>query len=87
MVVTTQNPLGQGLLVDTTKFGRVAIREAMLMRLGYANDDFTKNLISWVAEERLVLTVERPAAVLKITSVPGPGVASTETKSSKSSSK
>jgi hypothetical protein len=40
------------------------------MRVGYSNDDFTRNLLRWVAEERLVLTVERPAAVLKIINLP-----------------
>jgi class 3 adenylate cyclase len=40
------------------------------MRIGFANDDFTRNLIRWVGEERLVLMVERPAAVLKLVNIP-----------------
>jgi HK97 family phage major capsid protein len=70
VLVTTQNPVKQGLFIDTTKMGRVAIREALGMRVGYSNDDFTRNLLRWVAEERLVLTVERPAAVLKLVNLP-----------------
>jgi HK97 family phage major capsid protein len=70
VLVTTQNPAKQGLFLDTTKMGRVAIREPIGMRVGFANDDFTRNLIRWVAEERLVLTVERPAAVLKLVNLP-----------------
>ena len=70
VLVTTQNPVGKALLVDTSKFGRVAVRSPLGMRIGFANDDFTRNLVRYVAEERLVLTVERPAAVLAITNLP-----------------
>src|SRR6516164_4679944 len=45
---------GLGLFIDTTKMGRVAIREPLSMRIGYANDDLTRNLLRFVAEERLV---------------------------------
>jgi HK97 family phage major capsid protein len=75
VLTTTQNPPGQGLLIDTSKFGRVAIREPLAMFFGFANDDLLRNLLRWVAEERLVLTVERPAAVLKITNFPAPTTA------------
>jgi HK97 family phage major capsid protein len=70
VLVTTWNPQKQGLFIDTTKMGRVAIREPLSMRIGYANDDLTRNLLRFVAEERLVLTVERPAAVLKLVNLP-----------------
>jgi hypothetical protein len=72
VLTTTQNPPGQGLLIDTTKFGRVAVREPLGLFIGYSNNDFTRNLLRWAAEERLVLTVERPAAVLAIKSLPAP---------------
>jgi HK97 family phage major capsid protein len=75
VVVTTQCKVGKGLLVDTSKFGRVAIRSPLGMFLGYSTDDFSRNLLRWAAEERLVLTVERPAAVLKITNLPTPTAA------------
>jgi HK97 family phage major capsid protein len=81
VLVTTQNPVGQGLFIDTRKFGRVAIREALGMFLGYNADDFSRNLLSWVAEERLVLTVERPAAVLKLVNIPAPTAAAAPAKS------
>jgi HK97 family phage major capsid protein len=70
VLVTTWCPTKQGLFIDTTKMGRVAIREPLSMRIGYANDDLTRNLLRFVAEERLVLTVERPAAVLKLVNLP-----------------
>jgi HK97 family phage major capsid protein len=78
VLVTTQNPVGQGLFIDTSKFGRVAIRSPIGMFLGYSQDDFVRNLLRWVAEERLVLTVERPAAVLVIKSLPTPTAAEAE---------
>ena len=37
---------------------------------GYANDDLVRNILRTVCEERLVLTVTRPAAVLAITDLP-----------------
>ena len=57
VLVTTQNPLGKALLIDTRKFGQVAIRSPLGIRIGWANDDNTRNLLRYVAEERLVLTV------------------------------
>lgn len=40
------------------------------MRVGWSGDDFTRNLLRTVAEERLNLAVERPDAVMKITGLP-----------------
>jgi hypothetical protein len=83
IVVTTQNPLGKALLIDSRKFGQVAIRSPLGMRLGFTNDDFTRNLIRYVAEERLVLTGARPAAVLKVTNLPTPTTTTTTTTTKK----
>jgi hypothetical protein len=77
-LTTTRNPVGQGLLIDTTKFGRVAVHEPLSMFMGFANDDLIRNLLRWVAETRLVLTVERPAAVLKLTNLPTPTTTATK---------
>jgi HK97 family phage major capsid protein len=81
VLTTTQCPSGHGLLIDSSKFGRVAIREPMAMYFGFANDDAIRNLLRWIAEERLVLTVERPAAVLAIKSLPAPTSADAPAKS------
>jgi HK97 family phage major capsid protein len=67
---TTQITAGDGLLLDTKKFGFVAVREAVSLRTGTNDDDFTRNLQRWVAEERLELAVERPSAVLSISGLP-----------------
>jgi hypothetical protein len=70
VLVTTQLAAGAGVLLDTRKFGRVLVREPLNLRVGYANDDFTKNIVRTVGEERLALSVERPAAVLSVTGLP-----------------
>ena len=77
VLVTTQNPLGKALLIDTRKFGQVAIRSPLGIRIGWANDDNTRNLLRYVAEERLVLTVTRPAAVLVVKNLPTPTTTAT----------
>jgi HK97 family phage major capsid protein len=70
VLVTTQLAAGAGVLLDTRKFGRVLVREPLNLRVGYSNDDFTKSIVRTVGEERLALSVERPAAVLSVTGLP-----------------
>jgi HK97 family phage major capsid protein len=67
---TTQISAGTGLMLDTTKFGRVLVREGITVNQGTTSDDFTRNITRFVLEERLVLAVERPAAVLAISNLP-----------------
>ena len=38
--------------------------EGAVVEMGYVNDDFTKNLVTIRAEERLGLAVDRPAAIM-----------------------
>jgi HK97 family phage major capsid protein len=68
---------GEGWMLDTTKFGRLAVRETLGVRIGYSGTDFTQNILRYVAEERCVLTVERPSAVLHITTLPTTAAADT----------
>jgi HK97 family phage major capsid protein len=70
VLVTTQMTAGLGALVDTTKFGRVLVREPIGLRIGYAGTDFTSNVVRFIAEERIALAVERPSAVIEITGLP-----------------
>lgn len=58
---------GIGVLLDTTKFGYVLVREQLVIQTGTNNDDFTRNLSRWICESRIGLAVERPTAVLKLT--------------------
>ena len=65
---------GEAVLLDTQLMGRVAIRESLIMRVGYGvvsgQSDFLSNILRWIAEERLNLAVERPAAICHITGLP-----------------
>jgi HK97 family phage major capsid protein len=70
VLVTTAIAAGAGVMLDSQKFGKVLVRESISLHTGTTNDDLTRNLVRLVAEERLVLAVERPAAVLSITNLP-----------------
>jgi AAA domain len=61
---------GEGVLLDTQLMGKVCVRESLTLRKGFAGDDVTSNIVRWVAEERLNLAVERPAAICWIKSLP-----------------
>jgi HK97 family phage major capsid protein len=63
-------PTTKGLLLDTTKFGYVGVREPLAMRVGYSGTDLVQNILRFVGEERLTLCVTRPSAVLSITNLP-----------------
>jgi HK97 family phage major capsid protein len=67
---TTAQPAGTALLLDTEKFGFVALRQNLEIMSGYTNDDFQRNINRWAVEERLNIAVERPSAVLNITDLP-----------------
>jgi HK97 family phage major capsid protein len=67
---TTQIAAGAGLLIDSSKFGRVLVRETISMRIGWSGTDFVDNVLRTICEERLALAVERPPAVLSITGLP-----------------
>lgn len=64
---TTAQAAGTAVMLDTTKFGRVLVRDGLEVQTGSSGDDFTRNLTRFVVEERVALAVERPAAVLKVT--------------------
>jgi hypothetical protein len=68
--VTTQCNAGDGLLLDTSKYGRCIVREPLSMRIDWANDDFVRNILRTVCEERLNNAIERPTAVMHITGLP-----------------
>jgi HK97 family phage major capsid protein len=70
VLVTTQAIPGDMFLLDTTKFGKVIVREGITIRQGTADDDFVRNLLRWIYEERLNLGVERPSAIRYLTSLP-----------------
>jgi hypothetical protein len=61
---------GTALLIDSTKFGFVVIREGITVSSGTANDDLSRNIIRYVIEERIGLAVERASAVCSVTNLP-----------------
>jgi HK97 family phage major capsid protein len=81
---STEFNKGDGILLDTTLFGRVAVRESLILRVGYGvvsgQSDFLSNILRWIAEERLNLAVERPAAICWITGLPTAPATGTTTK-------
>jgi HK97 family phage major capsid protein len=70
VLVTTALAAGTGVMIDSQKFGKVLVREGLTLHTGTSGTDFTQNIVRFVAEERLVLAVERPAAVLALSGLP-----------------
>lgn len=74
VIQSTEFTAGEAVLLDSKLFGRVAVRESLVLRVGYGvvggQSDFLSNILRWIAEERLNLAVERPAAILHITGLP-----------------
>ena len=64
-VVTTKAMAVDKVLVGAFKLGaQVFDRWDARVEVGYVNDDFTKNLVTILAEERLALAVYRPEAFI-----------------------
>lgn len=70
VVVSSQFTAGQAVLVDSTQYGRVVVREPLITRIGYSGTDFTHNVVRLVSEERLTQTIERPKSICVISNLP-----------------
>ncbi len=81
VLVSTRFAAGEAVLVDTTKVGRVAVREPLGIRIGYSGTDFTDNIVRTVCEERLNFAIERPAAIVHVTGLPATAPAETKSAS------
>jgi HK97 family phage major capsid protein len=64
VVISTQMPAGSFLIGKFAEATGVWNREGTVIEMGFENDDFTKNLITIRAENRLGLEVSVPAALL-----------------------
>ncbi len=73
VLTTVKCQLGQGILLDTTKYGHVLVREALTMRTGLDAGDLTANLVRLVIEERFTQAIVRPSAVCAIGQLPYSG--------------
>lgn len=63
VVLSTHMATGYFLIAQMRTAAMVYNRANAVIEMGYVNDDFTKNLVTIRAEERLALGVDRPAAV------------------------
>ncbi|MCT7371447.1 phage major capsid protein [Mycolicibacterium llatzerense] len=70
VILTTAQTAGTGVMLDTTKFGRVLLREGLSIHVGTSGTDLVSNIARFVLEERFVIAVERPAAVMVVSNLP-----------------
>lgn len=63
VVLSTHMPSGYFVIAQMRTAATVFNRSGAVIEMGYVNEDFTKNLVTIRAEERLALAVDRPAAV------------------------
>lgn len=69
--LSTDVTKGDLFLADTTKFGYAVVREGLVINgPDHDQDDFSKNMTSWVAEMRANLAVVRPTAVYLLQGLP-----------------
>jgi HK97 family phage major capsid protein len=64
IVLSNHMPAGKFLIAALNTAAVLYDRQSVSVEMGYVNDDFTKNLVTIRAEERLALAVERPTASL-----------------------
>ncbi|SBS76422.1 hypothetical protein MHPYR_310086 [uncultured Mycobacterium sp.] len=65
--ISTDVPAGTAVVLDTSRYGYVVVRESVLVLDGFNASDFVENLRSWVIETRLTHIVTRPTAICTIT--------------------
>lgn len=64
VVMSSHMPAGQFLIGNLRGSATIFQRQGATVEMGFVNDDFTRNLVTIRAEERLGLAVDRPAAIL-----------------------
>lgn len=63
VVLSNHVTAGNILVADLRGSATIYQREGTVVEMGYVNDDFTRNLVTIRAEERLALSVEQPTGV------------------------
>lgn len=64
IVISANMPAGQFLVGSLRSAATIYQRQGAVVEMGFVNDDFTRNLVTIRAEERLGLAVDRPAAIM-----------------------
>lgn len=64
VVLSNNMTAGNFLVANLAQSALIYARSGAVIEMGYINDDFTKNLVTIRAEERLGLGVDRPAGIL-----------------------
>lgn len=64
VVLSNHMPAGNFLIGALRSSATIYQRSGAVVEMGYVNDDFTKNLVTIRAEERLGLAVDRPAGIM-----------------------
>lgn len=64
VVMSPFMPAGQFLIGSLRGSAIIYQRQGAVVEMGYVNDDFTKNLVTIRAEERLGLGVDRPMGIM-----------------------
>lgn len=69
VVVSNRITSGTALVGNFAVGAKLHLREDATVKVGMANDDFTRNIVRVLAEMRAALTVRRPSAFAKVTSL------------------
>ena len=69
VVVSNRMTSGTGLVGNFKLGAKLLMREDSTVKIGMANDDFIRNIVRVLAELRAALTVRRPSAFTKVTSL------------------
>jgi HK97 family phage major capsid protein len=64
VVISANMPAGKFLIGSLRSAATIYQRQGAVVEMGFVNDDFTKNLVTIRAEERLGLAVDRPVAIM-----------------------
>ena len=64
VVMSQHMPVGSFLIGALRSSAMIYQRQGAVVEMGFVNDDFTKNLVTVRAEERLGLGVDRPAGIM-----------------------
>ena len=69
VIISSSVPSGTGIVGDFANFTRLIVRKGLTSQLGYQNDDFIKNLKTFLAETRLTFVALRPSCLVTVTGI------------------